>query len=149
MAAEAIEVIDRTEASWQAVLTAFRDPFDEAKAAALAEYFTGNQLEGFNNLIEEFRAGNFRSVPNPGEPEIYDVDPRSVALSLDAGIATVQVCHLDTSLIVETGGNPDGTDRVVSDDIEREIVELDVIRIDGVWKVDSARAPETEIARCP
>lgn len=142
-------VLDRTEQSWGVVLTAFGDPFDDAKVAALEGYFTGNQLEGFNNLIDDFRTGNFELQPRADMTDTYDADPRSLALSLEADFATVQVCHISTALTVEVGGNPDGSDRVVADEIEQSIVELDVVRLDGLWKISSARAPETEIAECP
>ena len=147
-ARQAAEIIERTEASWDVVLAAFQDPFDEDKAAALDEYFTGNQLEGFNNLLDVYRRDGVRAVQREGISDTYEADPRSLALDLEGGRASLQVCHVETSLVVETGGNPDGTDRVISDDLEEQIVELDVIRVDGTWKVSRARSPETEIASC-
>lgn len=148
-ATQAIEVIERAEASWNSVLVAFGEPFNDDKVAALSDFFTGVQLEGFNNLIGQFREGNFRLVPRTDMQDTYEAEPRSLTLSLEDGFATVQVCHIETSITVETGGNPDGTDRVAADEIEQQIVELDLVRIDGVWKIENARAPETEIAQCP
>lgn len=147
-AAQTLVVIERTEASWEIVLAAFRDPLDDAKVEALDEYFTGNQLEGFNNLIDLYRADGVRAVAREGMSDTYEVEPRSLALDLEGGRATVQVCHIETSLVVETAGNPDGTDRVISDDIEQQIVEVDLVLADGTWKASTARTPETEIATC-
>lgn len=147
--AQGVLVIKRVEESWRTVRMLLDDPFDDDKLAALDGYFTGNQLEGFRNVVQDYRDQNLRSVDNPDVPEVYTAEPASLALDLEAGRATVQVCHRDSTLLVETAGNPDGTDRVVIDDVSEMIVELDVKLVDGVWKVSSARVAETEIAQCP
>lgn len=143
-----LDVIERTEASWEVVRALFENPHDELLAAQLDDYLVDSQLEGFRNLLWEFRSGNFRSVPRPGRPEVYSVDPASLVINLDAGSATVQVCHIDTAIIVETGGNSDGTDRVALDEIETSVIELDLRLVGGNWKVSRARAPEVEITTC-
>ena len=101
------------------------------------------------NSIEDYRVNNLRSLPNPDVPARYDVDPNSVEVNLDSGTGRVQACHLNTFLEVETGGNPDGTDRIIEDEISERVEQLELIRDDGAWKIDAASIPDEPDGETP
>lgn len=144
------DVLERAEAAWPtATRPVYNDPFNDELVANLENFYTGNLLEGINNVVQQLRDGNFRTIPRDDQPEIYVADPRSLAVNVESGRATVQVCHINTAILIQVGGNPDGSDRIAEDEIREQIVELELLLVDGVWKVASANEPETEIATCP
>ena len=94
------------------------------------------------NIIDDYRENNYRSLPNPDVPARYDVDVNSVVVNLNNGTGSVQACHLNTFVEVEVGGNADGTDRIVEDEITVQVEQLELIREDGTWKVNAASLPD-------
>ncbi len=145
-----IAIVDAVDASWQASLDAVRDPFSDEKLALLDEHFTGVLLEGWRNTVSDYRERNYREIENPDEPDAFEVELASVAVNEFGTFAVVQGCSITSGVIVEVGGNSDGSDRVIEDGIGRTVVELELVKEDGQWKVEDARSPdETEtIASC-
>ncbi|MFW2336273.1 hypothetical protein, partial [Ilumatobacter sp.] len=145
--ANTIAIIETAERAFVVYNTALNDPFNNEKVEAIAEVFTSRLVEGWMNIIEEYRENNFKSIPNPdGVPARYDVDINSVEVNLNNGTGSVQVCHLNTFVKVEVGGNADGSDRVVEDDVTERVEQLEMVREDGVWKINRASLPnESEI----
>jgi len=144
--ANSIAIIETAERSFLIYNAALHDPFDDEKVDAIADVYTPRLVEGWMNIIEEYRTDNLRSVPSPDNPARYDVDINSVEVNLNNGTGSVQVCHLNTFVEVEVGGNADGSDRVVDDEVTERVERLDLIREDGVWKINKASLPdESEI----
>lgn len=143
-------ILDAVEAASAALRAIVRDPFDDVKLAALDEFFTGRQLEGWNNVIASYRRDNLRQIENSEEPDEILVDLASIAVSEDGASAVLQACSITSGIVVETGGNPDGSDRVIEDRIGRNVVELELIQQGGTWKLSSARSPDEneQIASC-
>lgn len=145
-AANTLAIIETVERSFAVYNAALSDPFDDERAAALNAVFTPRLVEGWMNIIEDYRENNFRSVPNPDAPARYVVDVNSVEVNLENGTALVQACHLNTFVKVEVGGNPDGTDRIVENEITEQTEQLELVREDGIWKINAASLPdETQV----
>jgi hypothetical protein len=71
-----------------------------------------------------------------------------VIVDVERGIATVQVCNVNTLIKVQRLG--DGTDLVIDGGVSEQVEEIDLERIDGVWKVSGARRPpdSEQVASC-
>ncbi|MDJ0771391.1 MAG: hypothetical protein QNJ12_21575 [Ilumatobacter sp.] len=142
--ANTLAIIETVERSFEIYNAALNDPFDDDKVAALETVFTARLVEGWTNIIEDYRANDFRSLPNPDMPARYDVDVNSVEVNLSNGTGGVQVCHLNTFVKVEVGGNPDGTDRIVDDDVTERVEQLELVREGTTWKVNRASLPDDD-----
>lgn len=145
-----LDVIEAVELSFAASLAVRQDPLEDARVEALEMYYAGNQLEGWRNIADRYREQNLRLLVNPQQPDMVLVELASIAVNGELEFATLQVCEVLGGTLVEVGGNPDGSDRVIADDVERTVVELDIVLDGDAWKVQSAREPlaEEQIATC-
>lgn len=125
-------VVDAARASWSAYIDAIRDPGNEETLLELAETKRDDALDSAVGIVQELIASNQRAVESPDVPTAFVARPESV--QIDGPSAIIEYCWVGSDIIVEMGGNDDGSDRVVNDDIvifvERERFEL----IDDRWR---------------
>ncbi|MEO6651771.1 MAG: hypothetical protein ABIP17_03840 [Ilumatobacteraceae bacterium] len=148
--ARRLAVIDAVEMAWQAKVDVLRDPTSDEKLQRLGDVYRGVLLDGFGNLVEQYRDENLRTVVNPKQDDDLTLEPASLAISEDGNFATIQACDVTAGIVVEGGGNADGSDRVIDDRVGRVVVQFDVVLVDGTWKVERGQAvDESErIAQC-
>ncbi len=148
--AQAEAVLAAVEAAMRASVNAVRSPSDDRVVAQLSDHYTGVLLEGWRNVVADYRANNLRQLENTVEPDAFVAELASLAVSASGTLATVQGCEITSGIVVEIGGNPDGTDRVIEDGIGRTVLELEVVVEDGAWKVRDAIEPDPSdrIASC-
>lgn len=146
---ERVAVLDAVEAASQARLAAVRDPFDDTKLTQLEEFFTGPQLEGWQNVIADYREQNLRQIENPHEPDAILVELASLAVNSQGTFANLQACSITAGIVVEVAGNPDGSDRVIEDRVGKNVIQIDVAKEGEAWKLQSVRTPTDElVATC-
>jgi hypothetical protein len=110
-------VIDALITSWETLNEARLDPLDDEKLAAMATTRTGPALDRAVQILARYRAYNRRSVTNPSTPSKITPYVDSIVVDLEAGTASIDYCWLNSNVLVETGGNSDGTDLVLDDSI--------------------------------
>ncbi|MGZ7019244.1 MAG: hypothetical protein ACXVL8_18910 [Acidimicrobiia bacterium] len=123
------EIIARYMGFWTARFAANRgvpNPDDPA----LREFATGEQLA---KVVDETRANleqglSFRRAANPSNIQ------RVTVIELDGDHAVVQECVVADGVIVRRD-----TGAVVNDDVATHNVRGELARVDGVWRVSSAR----------
>ncbi len=97
---------------------------------ALREFATGEQLE---TVVNETRANleqglAFRRAENPSGYQ------RVTVIEVDGDHAVVQECVVSDGVIIRRD-----TEEVVNDEVATHNVRGELARVDGVWKVSSAR----------
>lgn len=144
-------VITAAIASWEAFNEAKLDPTNDGKVAAMASTRAGEALNRATQVIASYRVENHRSVTNSAIPAEIIVSPDSVQIDLADSTATIEYCNISSNIVVEVGGNPDGTDRVLDSTVnsfrERDTFKL----LDHAWtKTDGKTLAEFEGATaCP
>jgi len=123
------EVIDRYVGYWNARFTANEgtpDPDDPA----LREFATGEQLDA---VITETQSNLDEGLAFQRPAEPHNIQ-RVTVIEIDGDHAVVQECVVSDGVIVrrETG-------EVVNDEVNTHNVQAEMSRVDGVWKVSSAR----------
>jgi hypothetical protein len=86
--------------------------------------------------IEQLRGKGWRARQDPKTPSTTTVEG-DVKL-LDGPPATraeVTVCTIDSGIVYEPGGAPDGSDAIVSDTITARRNRLTMVLQDGAWKL--------------
>jgi hypothetical protein len=86
--------------------------------------------------MDALRTNGWRSTPNPTVPSVTTVEG-DVDL-LDGPPATraqVTVCTIDSDIVVEPGGAPDGSDTVVNDEVTARRNRITMVLEGGVWKL--------------
>jgi hypothetical protein len=122
------------EGAWRTLGEALADPLSDEKYNALALYRTGDNLARAQALVQRFRDENLRVVPHPNYESEVIIDPMSLVIDPVDGFATMRVCEADTEITIEVGGNPDGSDRVVNDELSTVVDEADYVIVDDTWK---------------
>lgn len=145
-----VDVVETVRSAYQASLDVVRDPANDSKRDALADYFVAPLLDGWLNIVERYRTEGLRELENPEEPDSFDAELASLAVNDALDFATIQGCSVTSGIIVEVGGNADGSDRVIEDRVSRAVVEFEVRRDGDAWKVASVREPEESerVASC-
>ena len=130
---EVFAILDAVDEAWASFNEALQDPTNPEKIERVKAANTGATLERALAVLEQYQAENLREVTNSDLPASIQVDPTRIRFDLDAGVATVEYCFLNSNVLVETGGNPDGTDKVLDPDVRSVRSQTVVTRIDGQW----------------
>jgi hypothetical protein len=86
--------------------------------------------------INELQSHGWRVRLNPDVPSVTTVEGDVTLLDgPPATKAEVTVCTIDSPVVYEPGGAPDGSDTVVNDEITAFRTRVTVVMQDGVWKV--------------
>lgn len=112
---------------------ALQDPFDTEKAQAALDRRTGFLLEDFEATLAEYRELNHALRSNPALPASVVVEVPAEVIS---DVAELQICEVNSWIVVEVGAGPDGTDAIVDPSTVafRSVVFLR--NVDGVWKLE-------------
>ena len=127
------DVIDATAAAWQAFRTAARDPQNEDKLGTLATAASGPTLERWIATLAELVTSGLIAVENPTTPASIEIYPETVVVDIAAGAASVEYCRIGSDLGIEVGGNPDGTDKIVINEVNAYHERSDLIFTNGRW----------------
>jgi hypothetical protein len=144
-------VIDAAIESWRVFNEARLDPFNDEKVAAISDVRAGALLERSIEIIGNYRFNNEREIRHPEFPARVEPYPLTVHVDLSDGFASVEYCRIGSNIWVETGGNADGTDRIIDDTVNSYRERADLVLIDGWWlETEGVRLTKTEeAAECP
>ncbi|MGA7758513.1 MAG: hypothetical protein WCA57_11790, partial [Ilumatobacteraceae bacterium] len=85
------------------------DPFNAGKEAAAMDRRLGVIAENFAANLADYRARNYAIRENPTVPASVTVEvPASLVLD-GADVAELQICEVDSWIVVEVGAGPNGT----------------------------------------
>lgn len=127
------QVVAAALESWRLLLEAYRDPTNDEKVRAAGQAHGGVNRQTVIELLADFRLNNQRSTPNPAVAATVVPYPGEVVVDSAAGTASVTYCEISSDIVVETNGNPDGTDRVVNDEVNAYRIRIDLELVDGRW----------------
>ncbi len=127
------DVIAAARAAWQSLNDLRLDPTNDALLEALALTRTGASLESAIDIIATYRADDLRAVTNDEFPAYFQPIRDSVIIDGPAGTASLEYCRLGSNLLVEVGGNPDGTDLVLDESISAYRERSDLVLTETGW----------------
>ena len=86
--------------------------------------------------IEQLRSKGWRARPDPTVPSTTTVEGEVKLLDgPPATKAEITVCTIDSGIVYEPGGAPDGSDTIVSDKITARRTRVTMVLQDGGWKL--------------
>ena len=129
-------VIDATVASWQAFRAVARDPQDADKLTELGRTTSGASLDQAIQTLAEFSTTGLVAVENPDVPASIDVYEETVVVDPVAGTASAEYCRIGSDLGIQPGGNPDGTDKVVINEVNAYHEKVLLVFANGRWTDD-------------
>jgi hypothetical protein len=96
---------------------ALMDPFDATKEAAALDRRLGVIAENFAAKLADWRDSNYALRENPDVPASITVEVPATLVLAGGDVAEMQICEVDTWVIVEVGAGPNGGNAVVDDEV--------------------------------
>ncbi|WP_300625526.1 hypothetical protein [Ilumatobacter sp.] len=142
LTAEEREVVEFVLESFRLFNELRLDPTNDDKYDAALALRTGASLDASRGLIDEYRENGLMGTPFPNLPSTITPFLDTITIAEDGSSASVDVCWLNSNILVEVGGNPDGTDRVLNDIISAEYERYTLTRVGGAWLIASIAGGE-------
>lgn len=136
-------VIEAAKNAWHLFNEAKLDPTNDVKVRAAFAAYTGSARTRVEGIIAEYRSSHWRSLTSQSAPAHVDVYTDSVDIDLASNSATVELCNLGSNVMVESGGNPDGSDRMLDDSITAYWTRESYVLTDGGWMKADAEVIQT------
>lgn len=134
----AAEVEADLRAGLDAARTAGVDPFDQAAEDEAIRLRTGFARENLETRLADWRVKNYAIRQNQHVPPSVTIETPARLLEDGADVAEVQICEVDSWILVEPGAGANGTDAVVGPDVLTYRTRVLLRRIDGTWKIEGA-----------
>jgi len=112
---------------------ASQDPFNASKEQAALERRLGAIADGLQGSLAEFRERNYAIRPNYITPASVVVESAPRFLGSDGEVAQVQICEVNSWILVEIGAGPNGTDAIVNPDVVASRATIFMRDVDGIW----------------
>jgi hypothetical protein len=115
---------------------ASQDPFNAEKEQAALDRRLGVIADNLRATLADYRDRNYALRPNADIPASVTVEREPVFVGPGNEVAEVQVCEVNSWILVEVGGGPDGIDAVVNPDVVSARSTVLMRDSDGVWKFE-------------
>lgn len=143
---EAMDVVNALYEARELLVVAQMNPDADGLDARLdATYARSGQARGLiEALRDEFRGSGLRVYPNPDAQ--WTLEVQSIAF-FDEPYPHTQVtaCYVDTLVLYEPGGAPDGSDVIVNDEMIATLAEFTLVPEEGRWQLWHNRRIATEM----
>ncbi|WP_162941726.1 hypothetical protein [Desertimonas flava] len=133
---EAMEVVNALYEARELLVVAQMDPDAPGLDQDLdAAYARSGQARGLMEALrEELREGGLRVYPNPNSQ--WSLKIESVEFFHEPyQRSQIVACYVDTLVLYEPGGGPDGSDVIVNDEPVATLAEFTLIPEEGRWQL--------------
>lgn len=134
---EALEVVNALYEARVLFLETLMDP----TAPDLDERLDGAYARSSpaRTTLEEYRAqlraDGLRAYPNSSIPWALHIEPSVTFYELPFPRSVVRACNIDSAILYEPGGGPDGSDVVVNDEVYAAVVDFTMVPEDSRWQL--------------
>jgi uncharacterized circularly permuted ATP-grasp superfamily protein len=136
------EVIEAAENAWYLFNEAKLDPTNESKVETALAAQTGSARSRVEQIIDQYVRLNQRSRTLESAPARVAVDQTSVLVDLSAGTASLELCHLNSNLLIQSAS---GADVIVDDQVVAYRTNESYVLVDEIWlKSDGVVLDELE-----
>lgn len=115
---------------------AWQDPFNREKEQAALNRRLGVVRDNLANSLEEYRTRNYALRPNEVVPASVTVEGAPEFPGASGEVAQVQVCEVNSWILVEVGAGPSGIDAIVNQDVIVTRSDIFMRNVGGVWKFE-------------
>lgn len=119
--------------AWSLLNEARLDPTDATKRSAAVAAYTGKSQDTVTELLSTYGVTGQVSRTDEAAPATLVPYPDTVTLSADGQEATIEVCEVDSNILVQPGMAEDGGDVVVDDESATLQLMLTLRLVDGEW----------------
>lgn len=112
------------------------DPFDAEKEAAALDRRLGFVRQNFAERLARYRTENLAIRENETIPATIVVEHPARLIPPSSDVIEMQVCEVDSWIVVEVGAGPNGTDAIVNPDVVAYRAQVFMRNVDGSWKYE-------------
>jgi hypothetical protein len=136
----AVVLADEVEADYREAIRlgdeALQEPFDATREMAALDRRLGVVQENFAERLARYRAENLAIRENEAIPATIVVEQPARLIPPSGDVIEMQVCEVDSWILVEVGAGPNGTDAVVNPDVVAYRAQVFMRNVDGVWRYE-------------
>lgn len=99
----------------------------------MSEVMSGPRLQRAVDILAQVVASGRVIREHPTTPAAVTFYEDSFTYDPVIGTASIEFCRIGSDLGIEPGGNPDGTDKIIVDEINAYRERADLIFVDGRW----------------
>jgi hypothetical protein len=114
------------------------DPFNAGKEQAALDRRLGMIAQSLSNSLADLRSKNYAIRPNPNVTASVVVESPPRFVGAESRVAEVQICEVNSWLLVEVGAGPNGTDAVVDPDVVSSRATIFMRNVDDVWRFEGS-----------
>jgi hypothetical protein len=118
------------------------DPFDAEKEAAALERRLGVIADNLAARLAEWRELNYALRENPDVPASITVEIPATLVLEGGDVAEMQICEVDSWVVVEVGAGPNGTEAIVNDEVVASRATVFLRTVDGTWHYEGGNVIE-------
>lgn len=102
------------------------DPFDRDKEVAALDRRLGVIRDNFAARLADYRTNNYAIRANDAIPASITVEVPALLVVDNGDVAEMQICEVDSWILVEVGAGPNGSDAIVDSEVvaSRSVVFL-------------------------
>ena len=122
---------------------ASQDPFDlDVRRRPLIE---GSELSrrASRAKLERYREENLAIRENPDVPASISVEVPARLIAPSEDVVEMQVCEVDSWIVVEVGAGPSGSDAIVNPDFVAYRAQIFMRNVDGIWRYEGGNDLES------
>jgi hypothetical protein len=124
--------------AFAALYEAVQDPGDDEKLSTALDWHVAPNRRFIADQLEEYRLNGWIARPNPDVNAVVVIEVPAILLDPSDDAAELQVCEVDSWIVVEPGAGPDGSDALVNDELNTYRSTYFVRRVDGRWLVEGS-----------
>lgn len=114
------------------------DPFNADLEQAALERRLGVFADELRVTLDDYRSRNYAIRPNPEVPAVVSVEVPAVLVGEAVDVAQLQICEVNSWILVEVGAGPDGSDAIVNPDVISTRATVLLRNEGGTWKIEGA-----------
>ena len=127
------ELLSQYTETVDALHAAAGDPFNFDLEAAAREGRTGAALDQVDQVLDGLRAAGVVERINSAVPPTITTVGGAEVLDDGSGVTTIEVCEVDSRIVVEPGEGVDDADRVVDDTVTTRRLLVRFVRFGENW----------------
>lgn len=119
---------------------AIQEPTNDARVAAALDGYIESNRDLIENQLADLRTKGYVARPNPNVAAGVIIENPAVLASSPADTAVIQVCEIDSWIVVEPGAGPNGSDAIVDPDVTSYRSNYIVAKVDSRWRIRGSQS---------
>jgi hypothetical protein len=124
--------------AFAALYAVIQDPSNETLVSSALDWHIGSNRVFIAEQIDEYRLNGWVARPHPEVAAAVIVEVPAAAVEPSDDFVELQICEVDSWIVVEPGAGPDGGDAIVNDELNTYRSKYFVRQVDERWSIEGS-----------